>query len=98
MGGKPVAPMLARIDAALMRAMDHMGRNVMVRTDDLQELRKLAHRQSGDPLPVSINSIRQFIADRAPNDEHREDVLSGDYDHTDWFAHVAAALNQGGNS
>ncbi|QIN95242.1 hypothetical protein DLP3_079 [Stenotrophomonas phage vB_SmaS_DLP_3] len=37
-----VSALLARIDAALMRAMDQMGKNVMVRTDDLQELRKLA--------------------------------------------------------
>lgn len=37
---------------------------------------------------VSIDVVRKFIADRAPNDEHREDVLSGDYDHTAWFGHI----------
>lgn len=58
----------------------------------------LAARQPGAQVPVSAKDVRQFIADRAPNSEHREDVLSGDYDHTDWFAHVAAALSQGENS
>ena len=54
----------------------------------------LAARQPGAQVPVSAKAVRQFIADRAPNDEHREDVLSGDYNHTDWCAHVAAALSQ----
>jgi hypothetical protein len=92
--------MLARIDAALMRAMDHMGRNVMVRTDDLQELRKLANRQFGAQA-VSIKSVRQFIADRTPNDEYRENILSGDYDHTAWFEHIRelmTVLSEGNNS
>jgi len=37
---------------------------------------------------VSKDAVRQFIADRAPDDEHREDILSGDYDHTLWFDHI----------
>ncbi|QZI85741.1 hypothetical protein CPT_Summit_090 [Stenotrophomonas phage Summit] len=37
-----VSALLARIDAGLMRAMDQSGRNVMVKTEDLQELRRLA--------------------------------------------------------
>ncbi len=37
---------------------------------------------------VSKEAVRQFIADRAPNDENREDILSGDYDHTLWFDHI----------
>lgn len=40
------------------------------------------------PESVSKKAVRQFIADRAPNDEHREDILSGDYDHTLWFDHI----------
>lgn len=37
---------------------------------------------------VSANAVRQFIADRTPNDEHRENILCGDYDHTAWFDHI----------
>jgi len=58
----------------------------------------LVARQPVGQEPLTIKSVRQFIAARSPNEEHREDVLSGDYDHTDWFAHVAAALAKGNNS
>lgn len=51
--------------------------------------------------PVSIKSVRQFIADRTPNEEYREDILSGDHDHSAWFDHIRelmTALSQGNNS
>lgn len=37
-------------------------------------------------------ATRRFIADRTPIPYHRQDVLDGDYDGTEWFAHVQAAL------
>lgn len=53
-------------------------------------LLKLASGQQAGEVqePVSKMAVRKFIADRAPNDEHREDILSGDYDHTAWFDHI----------
>lgn len=38
-------------------------------------------------------TTRRFIAGRTTNPEHRQDVLDGDYDGTEWFAHVQAALS-----
>lgn len=37
-------------------------------------------------------AVRRFIADRTANPEQRQDVLDGDYDGTEWFGHVRAAL------
>lgn len=61
MKGNEEPMMLARIDAALMRAMDQMGRMVMVKTDDLIALRQLVTRS------VSANGIRN-------NNENGESV------------------------
>lgn len=38
-------------------------------------------------------TTRRFIAERTTNPQHRQDVLDGDYDGTEWFAHVQAALS-----
>lgn len=38
-------------------------------------------------------TTRRFIAERTTNPEYRQDVLDGDYDGTEWFAHVQAALS-----
>ncbi|QHB72115.1 hypothetical protein [Stenotrophomonas sp. 364] len=54
-----------------------------------QHLAATGKQQVGEVQePVSEKAVRQFIADRATNDEHREDILSGDYDHTAWFDHI----------
>ena len=50
--------LLCRIDAALMRAMDHSGKNVMVKTEDLQELRRLA--EAGQSLEFYRSRCNQL--------------------------------------
>lgn len=50
---------------------------------------------SAQPSPggrADALTVRRFIAERARNPEHRQDVLDGCYDSTDWFGHVQAAL------
>lgn len=39
-----------------------------------------------------VQSVRRFIAERTTNPEQRQDVLDGDYDWSEWFGHVQAAL------
>ncbi len=40
------------------------------------------------PSNVDDKAVRQFLAGRAPTDVHREEILSGAYDHTLWFDHI----------
>lgn len=61
-----------------------------------------AHPQPAELSEVSGGSgelghleVRRFIAKRVTSPEHRQNVLDGDYDETDWFGHVRAALNVG---
>lgn len=42
----------------------------------------------GAPMNLEDKAVRQFLADRAPTDVHREEILSGAYDHTLWFDHI----------
>ncbi|QYW02195.1 hypothetical protein CPT_Sonora_094 [Stenotrophomonas phage Sonora] len=60
------------------------------------------------PCPIDFSGVarrcdtkaaRAFIASLVPHGtEFREDVLSGEYDGTDWFRFITAALNQGQGS
>lgn len=45
---------------------------------------------SGQDAPRNVDdkAVRQFLADRAPTDVHREEILSGAYDRTLWFDHI----------
>lgn len=44
--------------------------------------------------PVDALAVRKFIASRTPGDEHRENILSGDYDHTAWFDHIRELMTE----
>lgn len=45
-------------------------------------------------VDVSPQDVRKFIANRVAGPEHKQDILDGDYDGTEWFGHVRAALAQ----
>ena len=65
------------------------GPQLLQACNDMAEC--LTARQSVDVgIPVSVDdkAVRAWLASREPSDEQREDILSGDYDHTAWFQGV----------